>query len=153
MRTPKLRLHAAAVEGTAPAKPSKPSEVDHIALIQEAIGGLHPGVAVEPAASALLQHMVARLTACCIGEDGAVLCEDAGRVADRRLFVFLYAANPDKVVIAQTAPAVRVSIGEEVGMAPGDVTTGKMVSALKRLGFDFVYGGCCCLSLAQAAVS
>ncbi len=42
--------------------------------------------------------------------------------------------------MAQTAPAVRVSIGEEVGMDPGSVTTGKLVSALKGLGFDYVYG-------------
>ncbi|GAB4821487.1 hypothetical protein N2152v2_008533 [Parachlorella kessleri] len=48
-------------------------------------------------------------------------------------------ANPDKVVIAQTAPAVRVSIGEEVGMEPGSIATGQLVAALKELGFDYVY--------------
>jgi len=44
-----------------------------------------------------------------------------------------------KVFIAQTAPSVRVAIGEEFGMEPGTVSTGKMVAALRRLGFDYVF--------------
>ena len=47
--------------------------------------------------------------------------------------------DPDKHVIVQTAPAVRVSLGEEFGMEPGSVVTGKLVSALKHLGFDEVF--------------
>ncbi len=47
-------------------------------------------------------------------------------------------ANPDKHVVVQTAPAVRVGLGEELGFEPGSRTTGKMVAALKRLGFDSV---------------
>ncbi len=47
--------------------------------------------------------------------------------------------DPEKHVIVQTAPAVRVSIGEEFGMAPGSVVTGKLVAALRRLGFDRVF--------------
>ncbi|GIQ92491.1 hypothetical protein KIPB_016293, partial [Kipferlia bialata] len=43
-----------------------------------------------------------------------------------------------KILIAQTAPSVRVAVGEEVGMAPGSVTTGKMVAALRQLGFKYV---------------
>ena len=43
-----------------------------------------------------------------------------------------------KVVIAQTAPAIRVALGEEFGMEPGSRVTGKMVTALRRLGFDHV---------------
>lgn len=49
------------------------------------------------------------------------------------------ALNSDKVVVVQTAPAVRVAIGEEFGMEPGTVATGKMVSGLKALGFDYVF--------------
>jgi len=45
----------------------------------------------------------------------------------------------DKVLVVQTAPATRVAIGEEFGMEPGSVSTGKMVAALKRLGFDYVF--------------
>ena len=44
-----------------------------------------------------------------------------------------------KHVIVQTAPAVRASLGEEFGMPVGTPVTGKMVAALKRLGFDKVY--------------
>ena len=47
--------------------------------------------------------------------------------------------DPDKHVIVQTAPAVRVSIGEEFGMEPGSIVTGKLVAALRRLGFDRVF--------------
>lgn len=43
-------------------------------------------------------------------------------------------------MVAQTAPAVRVSIGEEVGLPPGTPCAGKLVAALRRLGFDYVYG-------------
>jgi NADH-quinone oxidoreductase subunit G len=46
--------------------------------------------------------------------------------------------KPGKVVIAQTAPAIRVALGEEFGMEPGSRVTGKMVTALRRLGFDHV---------------
>jgi NADP-reducing hydrogenase subunit HndD len=48
-------------------------------------------------------------------------------------------ADPSKTVIVQTAPAVRVALGEEFGMEAGTSVTGKMVSALKNLGFDFVF--------------
>ena len=48
-------------------------------------------------------------------------------------------ANPQKKVIVQTAPAVRVAIGEEFGMEPGSRVTGKMVTALKQMGFDYVF--------------
>ena len=44
-----------------------------------------------------------------------------------------------KHVVVQTAPAVRASLGEEFGMKIGTPVTGKMVAALKRLGFDKVY--------------
>lgn len=49
------------------------------------------------------------------------------------------ALRSDKTVIVQAAPAVRVALGEEFGMEPGSVVTGKMVSALKNLGFDYVF--------------
>lgn len=46
--------------------------------------------------------------------------------------------DPRKFVVVQTAPATRVAIGEEFGLAPGTRVTGKMVAALRRLGFDKV---------------
>lgn len=48
-------------------------------------------------------------------------------------------ANPDKVCIVQVAPAVRVAIGEEFGYPAGTLVTGKLVTALKKLGFDYVF--------------
>lgn len=47
--------------------------------------------------------------------------------------------DPDTYVIVQTAPAVRVALGEEFDMPIGTNVTGKMVAALKRLGFDKVF--------------
>lgn len=47
--------------------------------------------------------------------------------------------DPNKHVIVQTAPAVRASIGEEFGLPIGTRTTGKMVAALRRVGFSRVY--------------
>lgn len=47
--------------------------------------------------------------------------------------------DPETTVIVQTAPAVRASIGEEFDMPIGTNATGKMVAALKRLGFDKVF--------------
>ena len=48
-------------------------------------------------------------------------------------------ADPKKIVVVETAPAVRASIGEEFGMAPGTLVTGKMAASLRRLGFDRVF--------------
>lgn len=47
--------------------------------------------------------------------------------------------DPDKVVIVQTAPAVRVSLGEEFNKKRGMIVTGKLPAALRRLGFDKVF--------------
>lgn len=47
--------------------------------------------------------------------------------------------DESKIVIVQTAPAVRVALGEELGLAAGEIVTGKMVAALKQLGFDKVF--------------
>ncbi|MBR6066269.1 MAG: [Bacteroidales bacterium] len=48
-------------------------------------------------------------------------------------------ADPTKTVVVQTAPAVRVALGEEFGMEPGTIVTGKMAAALRRIGFDYVF--------------
>lgn len=47
--------------------------------------------------------------------------------------------DEDKYVIVQTAPAVRVALGEEFGYEPGTIVTGKMAAALRTLGFDKVF--------------
>ena len=64
---------------------------------------------------------------------GALREKDATKAVWRAL------QDGDKFVVAQTAPAVRAAIGEEFGMPIGSLVTGKMVAALKRLGFDKVF--------------
>lgn len=48
-------------------------------------------------------------------------------------------ANEKKTVVVQVAPAVRVALGEEFGMKPGSIVTGKLTTALRELGFDYVF--------------
>ena len=47
-------------------------------------------------------------------------------------------ADPDKVVVVSTSPAVRAALGEEFGMEPGAFVEGKMVALLRALGVDYV---------------
>ncbi len=47
--------------------------------------------------------------------------------------------DPTKTVVAQIAPAVRVAIGEAFGMEPGAIETGRIVAALKAIGFNRVF--------------
>ena len=47
--------------------------------------------------------------------------------------------DPEKVVLVQMAPSVRVALGEEMGMPVGSIVTGKMVAALRKMGFDYVF--------------
>ena len=50
-----------------------------------------------------------------------------------------YLTDPDKYVVVQTAPSVRAALGEAFGLPLGIAVTGKMVSALRRLGFNKVF--------------
>jgi len=50
--------------------------------------------------------------------------------------------DPGKHVIIQTAPSIRATIGEEFGMPIGSLVTGRMVAALRRLGFNKVFDDC-----------
>ena len=81
---------------------------------------------------------------------GNVACTNCGQCAlvcptgaiverDDTAMVFEEIANPDKVVVVQTAPAIRVGIGEAMGMQPGSLVTGQMVAGLRRLGFSKVF--------------
>ncbi len=47
--------------------------------------------------------------------------------------------NPDKIVIAQIAPAVRAAWGEGFGLGPEEATVGKMVAAARCIGFDYIF--------------
>lgn len=48
-------------------------------------------------------------------------------------------ADPEKIVVVQEAPSVRVALGEELGLPAGTLVTGKMHAALRKLGFDAVF--------------
>ena len=64
---------------------------------------------------------------------GALREKDATKAVWRAL------QDEELYVVAQTAPAVRAAIGEEFGMPIGTLVTGKMVAALKKLGFNKVF--------------
>lgn len=70
------------------------------------------------------------ITACPVG---------ALREKDETKLVWRKIKDKDTVVVVQTAPAVRVALGEEFGMSIGTNVTGKMVAALKKMGFDKVF--------------
>jgi len=70
----------------------------------------------------------------------ALVCPTAAIVErDETDEVFEELLDPEKVVVVQTAPAIRVGIGEAMGMAPGSLVTGQMVAGLRRLGFKKVF--------------
>jgi len=70
----------------------------------------------------------------------AAVCP-VGAIYERDQIADVWAAleDPSKTVVVQTAPAIRAALGECFGMEPGTLVTGKMVSALRRLGFDAVF--------------
>ena len=73
------------------------------------------------------------------GQCGAVC--PVGAISERDQIDEAFAAleDPTKTVVVQTAPAIRAALGECFGYPPGTLVTGKMVSALRRLGFDAVF--------------
>jgi NADP-reducing hydrogenase subunit HndD len=70
----------------------------------------------------------------------AAVCP-VGAITEHTVIDQVWAALDDrsKHVIVQTAPAIRAALGEEFGYEPGTQVTGKMVAALRRLGFDGVF--------------
>jgi len=53
--------------------------------------------------------------------------------------VFAALADPGKHVVVQAAPSIRAAVGEGFGLPPGTPTTGRLVTALRRLGFHRVF--------------
>ncbi|HBG52884.1 MAG TPA: NADH:ubiquinone oxidoreductase [Rikenellaceae bacterium] len=73
------------------------------------------------------------------GQCVAVCPTGALTAVDNTFHVIRALADPTKTVLIQTAPAVRAALGEEFGYTPGTLVTGKMVAALRALGFDKVF--------------
>lgn len=91
--------------------------------------------------------LVAPAFDCGLGEVACSLCGQCATVCptgaimerDDTEKVWQAINDPEKIVLVQMAPSVRVALGEEFGMAPGSIVTGKMVSALRKMGFDHVF--------------
>ena len=78
--------------------------------------------------------------ACALCGQCSLVCPTAAiHERDQVHEVWAALADPKKHVVVQTAPAVRVSLGEDFGLEPGAIVTGKMVAALRRAGFDKVF--------------
>jgi NADP-reducing hydrogenase subunit HndD len=90
---------------------------------------------VAPAFEQNLEHSTCTYCGQCV----AVCPTGALTEVDHTPEVLRALADPTKTVIVQTAPAVRAALGEEFGMEPGTLVTGKMVTALRTLGFDYVF--------------
>jgi len=79
-------------------------------------------------------------SACTYCGQCAVVCP-TGAIVEKDDSAKVWAAleDPDKHVVVQEAPAIRAQLGEEFGMPPGSLVTGKMIASLRRLGFDKVF--------------
>ncbi|SDM11983.1 NADH-dependent [FeFe] hydrogenase, group A6 [Halarsenatibacter silvermanii] len=70
----------------------------------------------------------------------ATICPVGAIVEKNEIYpVWQALEDEDKHVIVQTAPSIQATIGESFGMKPGLVVTGKLVAALRKLGFDRVF--------------
>ncbi|MCJ7829854.1 MAG: NADH-dependent [FeFe] hydrogenase, group A6 [Desulfobacterales bacterium] len=86
-----------------------------------------------------MNHNLAE-SACTYCGQCAVVCPTAAIVErDDTDRVWAALEDPAKHVVVQEAPAIRAQLGEEFGLPPGTLVTGKMIAALRRLGFDKVF--------------
>lgn len=112
------------------------NEVQHVGAIDFAYRGAN--MIVTPA----FQKPLLETDCVNCGQCSAV-CPTAAITVKRSLGeVWKAIYNPDKRVVVQIAPAVRVALGEEFGLAPGKNTIGKIFTALRMLGFDSVFDTC-----------
>ncbi len=108
-------------------------EVQGVGAIQPQQRGF--ATAIAPGGDLLLGSAVC--TYC--GQCTTVCPTDALRERDATEAVWQVLADRDRVTAVQTAPAVRAALGEMFDLPPGTLVTGRMVSALRALGFDYVF--------------
>ena len=106
----------------------------------QTVGALHAvnrgfQAVVAPAFEMNLEHSPCTYCGQCV----AVCPTGALTEVDHTASVIRALNDPAKTVVVQTAPAVRAALGEEFGMKPGTCVTGQMVTALRKLGFDYVF--------------
>jgi NADP-reducing hydrogenase subunit HndD len=101
------------------------------------LSGIYRGfdAVVAPAFEQDLEHSPCTFCGQCV----AVCPTGALTEVDHTNAVIRALADPTKTVIVQTAPAVRAALGEEFGLPAGTLVTGKMVTALRKIGFDKVF--------------
>jgi len=106
----------------------------------QGVGGLFPQgrgftTVIGPAFASDLSEVVCVQCGQC-----AAVCP-VGAITEKDAIEDVWAAldDPSKHVVVQTAPAIRAALGEGFDYEPGTLVTGKMVAALRRLGFDGVF--------------
>jgi NADP-reducing hydrogenase subunit HndD len=109
------------------------NEVQTVGVLSAINRGFNSVVA--PAFEMNLDHSVCTYCGQCV----AVCPTGALTEVDETSKVVRVLSDPTKTVIVQTAPAVRAALGEEFEMEAGTLVTGKLVAALRRLGFDYVF--------------
>lgn len=106
----------------------------------QSVGALHAsGRGFETVVAPAFNLPLSETSCTYCGQCVAVCPTGALTEVDHTQGVVRHLANPCKTVVVQTAPAVRAALGEEFGLEAGTLVTGKMVAALRRLGFDYVF--------------
>ncbi|MEA5033389.1 MAG: NADH-dependent [FeFe] hydrogenase, group A6 [Sphaerochaeta sp.] len=109
------------------------SDIQHVGVLSAQYRGYH--TTIGPAFTNTLDSV-----ACVQCGQCAAVCPVGAIVETNHIEPVLAALdNPKTHVVVQTAPAIRAALGECFGLPPGTLVTGKMVSALRELGFDAVF--------------
>ena len=113
---------------------------ERICIVMHSVGALSAIERGVPAvvSTAFNQHLEDSPCSFC-GQCVAVCPVGALTEVDHTPKILRAIMDEKKKTVVQVAPAVRVALGEEFGMKPGSIVTGKMVTALKMLGFDYVF--------------
>lgn len=106
----------------------------------QGIGGIFPqGRGFDTVVGPAFTNELADVVCVQCGQCAAVCPVGAITEKDQIDEVWAALEDPTKTVVVQTAPAIRAALGECFGHEPGELVTGKMTSALRRLGFDAVF--------------